>query len=226
MKNYHIKLYNSTSSFNGRMVSNVIFESLNEKIQIIDLCKMQEILYKPWIGAIDSLNCTKNYLDYYLTREMSLLITTSDVPYINRCPTGIVKKELYKFLSNDYSFNANIDTIDISISFREFAVFLAVLFCLVQIIQKLWKIIQLKKCSFIQNIKFDENMEDQNCSICLEEFNTNDKISVLQCRHIYHRNCIFDWVKSQHDKKNTRCPNCNSNIFNPENNDLLETLIN
>jgi len=42
------------------------------------------------------------------------------------------------------------------------------------------------------------------CSICLEQFNSSSNTSViLECNHIYHKNCIKKWLKN-----NDGCPMC------------------
>jgi hypothetical protein len=43
-----------------------------------------------------------------------------------------------------------------------------------------------------------------NCSICLEEFNLNNKIINLKCKHFFHYNCIYNWLS----KESTKCPTC------------------
>ena len=65
---------------------------------------------------------------------------------------------------------------------------------------------QNNKRHIIKNYKFSFN---QNfCSICLEKFLEKDYIIYLPCFHLYHKNCIFDWLKR---KKN--CPICKKKIY-------------
>ncbi len=66
---------------------------------------------------------------------------------------------------------------------------------------------------------FDSNLE---CPICLDNFsNCKKKITILNCNHIYHRECLFNWYLKR--KTNHICIyNCNL-IYKPENNYLLET---
>ena len=46
------------------------------------------------------------------------------------------------------------------------------------------------------------------CAICLEVFVLEDICSeVPTCRHVFHRDCIDAWMKSQ-----TTCPLCRRNI--------------
>ena len=51
-----------------------------------------------------------------------------------------------------------------------------------------------------------------NCSICLENFRQNQRVVQLTCHrfHIFHRDCIDDWVSSGHNN----CPLCRVAIGN------------
>lgn len=48
------------------------------------------------------------------------------------------------------------------------------------------------------------NLKNDNCAICLENF---DKGMLLPCQHIYHQECIYEWLKAS---KN--CPVCREEI--------------
>jgi Ring finger domain len=41
------------------------------------------------------------------------------------------------------------------------------------------------------------------------------------CTHMYHRECIMDWMKSGHDE----CPNCRRSMWDPEIYTMIETSI-
>lgn len=45
------------------------------------------------------------------------------------------------------------------------------------------------------------------CSICLEQFIVNDKVNKLTCSHIFHKNCLDNWIH------NNNCPLCRKNII-------------
>jgi len=47
--------------------------------------------------------------------------------------------------------------------------------------------------------------QDEACSICLEEFKTDDEVITLPCsnRHIFHSSCILEWLP-----RNNACPLC------------------
>lgn len=45
--------------------------------------------------------------------------------------------------------------------------------------------------------------EEINCSICLEVLDCGDSVIRLPCTHLFHENCITDWLKTSKS-----CPNC------------------
>ena len=65
-------------------------------------------------------------------------------------------------------------------------------------------------------------MEDNNCSICLQELLDHTVTTV--CDHQYHRICLGDWVNSTNIMKNT-CPYCRKRIVAREADFLAEQQI-
>ena len=47
----------------------------------------------------------------------------------------------------------------------------------------------------------------KECSICLVDFEENDDIANLTCKHIFHKNCIVEW-----SNRKAECPNCREPI--------------
>ena len=59
-------------------------------------------------------------------------------------------------------------------------------------------------------IKVDENeINDKNCSICLDDFINYNKVSKLVCNHFFCTNCIKKWLKI-----NKKCPLCKHELEN------------
>jgi len=50
-------------------------------------------------------------------------------------------------------------------------------------------------------------LKAKNCTICLEDFKIKDKLIYLPCFHLFHKDCIVNWVKS-----NSTCPLCKLDI--------------
>ena len=47
------------------------------------------------------------------------------------------------------------------------------------------------------------------CSICLNDITLFDKeVSVLNCGHFFHNNCLSDWLKQQ-----MNCPECRAVVL-------------
>ena len=51
--------------------------------------------------------------------------------------------------------------------------------------------------------------EDNECPICLDTICQEDMIKLNNCKHIFHKNCIWEWQKN-----NNSCPLCRKNICN------------
>ena len=68
-----------------------------------------------------------------------------------------------------------------------------------------------------------------NCSVCLCDINLFDKeVSILNCGHFFHANCLNDWLQKQ-----MNCPECRAivtrgefarNIFPKVNQETLRKL--
>mmetsp|Transcript_5016 Transcript_5016/g.6533 ORF Transcript_5016/g.6533 Transcript_5016/m.6533 type:complete len:477 (-) Transcript_5016:86-1516(-) len=65
-------------------------------------------------------------------------------------------------------------------------------------------------------------IECENCVICLCEFEPNDMVTVLPCRHIYHKECIEPWLTS----KSALCPMCKQSILPSGDSRSLEEISN
>ena len=59
-----------------------------------------------------------------------------------------------------------------------------------------------KKISDFQEYILNDKT-DNECLICLENFNEGETVIILKCNHYYHTHCIYSWF----EKKPT-CPLC------------------
>ena len=48
---------------------------------------------------------------------------------------------------------------------------------------------------------------DKSCVICKSDFELDEKITVLECKHIFHTECISEWIKYK-----SECPTCRAKI--------------
>ena len=60
-------------------------------------------------------------------------------------------------------------------------------------------------------IILEENLNDysnKECNICMDEYKINDKIIILDCKHIFHRRCIKHWLLQE----KVTCPVCRKDV--------------
>lgn len=58
------------------------------------------------------------------------------------------------------------------------------------------------------------HVNQNQCSICIEDFETGGKVVQLKCNpsHIFHADCIIRWLRI-----NANCPVCRADVFHREN---------
>jgi NACalpha-BTF3-like transcription factor len=60
----------------------------------------------------------------------------------------------------------------------------------------------------IKSLKFKDCKHKENiCTICISEYKSEDKVSILKCNHIYHNKCILEWGMYRQE-----CPMCRESI--------------
>lgn len=62
-------------------------------------------------------------------------------------------------------------------------------------------------------INFDENFDknlNQTCTICLDDFELGNELYRTKCNHVFHSNCLKNFVNSI---RNPVCPNCRHKNF-------------
>ena len=72
-------------------------------------------------------------------------------------------------------------------------------------------ILELDEFQFKHLKKYSALKEDK-CPICLQKYKGADIIKEFPCKHIFHKNCIFKWLK-----KSNKCPLCKYDITNDVN---------
>ena len=53
----------------------------------------------------------------------------------------------------------------------------------------------------------EENKNVKDCSICLVDFEDDDSVSLTNCKHLFHSNCITEWSRYKKD-----CPICRAKL--------------
>ena len=56
-----------------------------------------------------------------------------------------------------------------------------------------------------------DELPENNCSICLEEFKNEDILKKLNCTHIFHKDCLGIWINNNNNNKS--CPLCRTDIL-------------
>ena len=91
----------------------------------------------------------------------------------------------------------------------EIMLIIILLSCTLSQFYQFYNIIQKKWLNFIKKKNLNEFLLGENinesCSICLSELNKNDKCTKLNCDHIYHSKCIYEWFQY---KQIFECPLC------------------
>lgn len=57
--------------------------------------------------------------------------------------------------------------------------------------------------------EIDNEIDNHECSICLDVINDDSIIKLINCNHCFHKTCIAEWTKI-----NNTCPLCRKNISN------------
>ncbi|KAL9255470.1 putative E3 ubiquitin-protein ligase XERICO [Drosera capensis] len=58
----------------------------------------------------------------------------------------------------------------------------------------------------------EEDEQDQDCSVCLTQFEPKSEVNHLSCGHVFHFVCLEKWVNHW----NITCPLCRSPMMAPE----------
>merc|ERR1711934_1157636 len=56
----------------------------------------------------------------------------------------------------------------------------------------------------------DLDGKDLACAICLADFELGEESRRLQCRHLFHRECLDEWLRNC-----STCPLCNDDVMSP-----------
>ncbi|KAI4333112.1 hypothetical protein L6164_017959 [Bauhinia variegata] len=65
------------------------------------------------------------------------------------------------------------------------------------------ELVPATKASIEQLESLEVEGEEQKCAICLEDFIVGLRVTRMPCLHLYHENCIVDWLR-----KGNSCPLC------------------
>ena len=67
---------------------------------------------------------------------------------------------------------------------------------------------------FIKKINTNNLSEEANCCICLDEINDTQEYVSLHCGHVFHQECLMEWIKTQQNSRHdSNCPLCRECII-------------
>ncbi|CAD8069872.1 unnamed protein product [Paramecium sonneborni] len=62
---------------------------------------------------------------------------------------------------------------------------------------------------YLQKLKqMKMGKSNRQCSICCNQFEKDELIIQLPCKHIYHKFCVESWLQNS-----TKCPNCRADVL-------------
>jgi hypothetical protein len=73
-------------------------------------------------------------------------------------------------------------------------------------LEKIYEKIEIESHLY-SSIKETNKDVDDKCCICLAEFNSEDSVSILKCKHVFHYDCITEWSTYK-----INCPVCRENF--------------
>jgi len=83
--------------------------------------------------------------------------------------------------------------------------------------KKIKCITKLKEFQF-KDVKKHSKSKDDKCPICLEKYKSSDIIKKLPCKHLYHKSCIYQWLK-----QSNLCPICKYDLSKKINKVLIDS---
>ena len=82
------------------------------------------------------------------------------------------------------------------------------------------------KIKFFLFNDYNNKEKNNNCIICFENYNPEDKLIIIKCGHIFHYDCLKKWfIPLNSTEVNNSCPECRNELFdlkNIDNNNLEE----
>ena len=196
--------------------------------------------------SIFSLNVTKNYnylfigIEYnygYYTRYEKIGDKEND--YNNSLP-GVKEVNIFVYTPEQYlnvPFDITYQMIEEKFDFfMKFTIYVFFFFDFIFIVIFIMLFFFNKnnfnsKRKFLHDMTFTlrkffeeyyKNTKNKSCPVCNKKFINFENITVLQCKHIYHYDCIIKWVnKNNLNKNNFFCMECQNDLiinFNKKNN--------
>lgn len=144
---------------------------------------------------------------YFYLFVPSLISFVSYVNYIRSYDVyNIIKLNKYYFYNYSF-FDTTFITIYLFLSIYN----LLLIYYSAKIYYKKYKEYTFNIDNLLTNINFDsDKINNKDCSICLEDFdNTKQICQLVQCPHLFHKNCIISWYNISNQFS---CPYCRCTV--------------
>ena len=83
----------------------------------------------------------------------------------------------------------------------------AILLCICSIVMLTFICYKLRTFT-CEPIEIYTKSDSETCTICIEDIHAGNRIKTLECKHVFHKNCINKWLKTK-----STCPNCNADVY-------------
>jgi len=235
MKLYDVELQILFKDFEETTVAestNLLHHSLYGYIYSVSNCITKSIPPKS-IPYMQHIDCDVN--EYIINLEqlnVPVLITSTNmclvsdqfpIIYVDNLTNSYIENNnknveiLLNNIDTQYIPNMNVLIVVVSVS-------IIIMYCLKYQLYKLFKYVKYQRNNrYLENVRYVGEMQNDACSICLDDFKQNEKVSQLVCEHVFHKECIKKWIIV--NDKEPLCPNCNMKIFNQQRCDLEQPLI-
>lgn len=118
--------------------------------------------------------------------------------YLNIFPPGMNEENVYTF---NIFFNGSLETTEFTRLFDASAI--------INLLFKKKNLIKKEDLSMVKIERYKSKKDNEECSICMEKFKSNQKIRTLGCSHYFHCRCVDGWFLNYDD----RCPVCRVEVI-------------
>jgi hypothetical protein len=116
------------------------------------------------------------------TLQNLLRMGTQNIDYGNSIASEMLQGVLDLLINNESSPITNLEDVKVVLSNNEF-----------DMLEQL----EVTK----ENL---EEYENKECNVCIESYKNDEKLTRLPCQHIFHQECIRNWLCNE----NVKCPVC------------------